>query len=88
MPAIPSYWTPDELARDAAEARRIFVEQRLAQQEDDQRRYADLLDEAVPAALRLVEATDGLRRLTGDALHERQVLNIARYATRSLISST
>jgi hypothetical protein len=86
MPAIPYYWTPEELARDAGEARRIFVQQRLALEDDDRRHYGGVLDDGVAAAMRLVESTDGLRHVTGDALRERTVLNIARYATRSLIS--
>lgn len=86
MPRPPESWTADELARDAAESRRRFSDERLAALAREQAVYGSWMGTYGEAVRALLEASDDLRRLTGEALKSRAVLDMARYAAAPLIS--
>jgi protein tyrosine phosphatase (PTP) superfamily phosphohydrolase (DUF442 family) len=86
VPAPPQSWTADELERDAAASRRRFVDARLAALEREREAYDAWIERFAGEADRLLQATADLRRVTGDALRERALLDVARYATAPVIS--
>lgn len=86
MPRPPQSWTPDDLARDAAESRRRFVSERLAALERERTAYSAWMETYSADMGALLQASDDLRRLTGAALSTRVLLDMARYVTAPPIS--
>lgn len=79
MPRPPQAWTRDELARDAATSRRLFVDERLAALERERDTYAEAVATYSKHVRALLDATVGLRHLDGQALRDRARIGIAQY---------
>lgn len=86
MPRPPQFWTEKELERDAAKARQLFVSDRLAALRREQAAYAAGTDSHAEAVRALLSRTGDLRKLDGDSLKQRDVLDIARYVVVPPIS--
>jgi hypothetical protein len=79
MPRPPRSWTLEELKRDAAKARRHFVEDRRAALSREQALYSDWLERYQSLLCDLLVTSHDLRRLTGAVLEKREFLDFARY---------
>ncbi len=77
-PAAPDSWTLEELRTDAAAARALFVKQRLADLQAEQQIYRAAHADYAKVVRAFLEATSDLANFTGDALKNREVLNLAR----------
>lgn len=86
MPRPPQAWTENELHRDADAARRLFISDRLAALRRERAAYEVGIATHARAVLELLSRTSDLRRLDGNSLEQRAVLDIARYVVVPPIS--
>lgn len=78
IPPPPGSWSPDELRRDADEARRRFVADRLAALRVERETYERAHREGASAARALLGATSDMSEITGRSLEDRRCLEFAR----------
>ncbi len=86
MPRPPQAWTEKELQRDADAARQLFVSDRLAALRREQAAYEAGIATHTKPVLELLARTSDLRKIDGDSLKQRDVLDIARYVVVPPIS--
>jgi hypothetical protein len=75
VPPPPQAWTSDELAADAALARREFVGERLTALASERRVYEGWIEEYSRRVQRLLDATSDLRNVTAMSIADREVLD-------------
>lgn len=86
MPRPPQAWTENELQRDADAARQLFVSDRLAALRRERAAYESGIATHAKAVLELLDRTGDLRKIDGDSLKHRDLLDIARYVVVPPIS--
>lgn len=86
MPRPPQAWTENELQQDADTARRLFIADRLAALRRERAAYEAGIATHAKAVLDLLARTSDLRRIDGNSLKQRDVLDIARYVVVPPIS--
>lgn len=86
MPRPPQRWTEPELEADATTSMEVFVARRRTERARREQAIAEHGPEYRQDFLDLLDATDGLRSITGASLQNRRLLRAARFVAIPFIS--